>query len=433
MHPEFAPVAFIAAASLGLAVPWHWRARNVATLSIIAWLFVCNVIYGVDALIWSDNLRIVVPVWCDITTKLIIGSNIALPASCLCLCIHLERVASTRAAQTIAEDRKRRRNFELLMCFGLPLLYMGIHFIVQGHRFDIIQEYGCRPTTYYSLPAIFLIFVPPLVLAAACLVFAGLALRHFVIRRMTFAAHLARNSALTMSRYIRLIAMAVTEMFWVIAVTSYTLWFNTIAVPIRPWTNWNDVHSDWTRIDLYQTLFTPSIVLTSFYVLWWLVPASTFIFVGFFAFGSEAIDGYKKCFSWIRRRVFRYRSDEEKATIKIKPGVLPLYLSSGKDIKVSTPPTQSTMETPTTASFALSSPPPTYLNDNYSPLHEYDMLSDTSTAVFSHAKSVNDAPPSPSSISSTHTVYPRFELSSIVAPSVLSRQVEPPSPAPSRS
>jgi len=99
--------------------------------------------------------------------------------------------------------------------------------------------------------------------------------------------------------------------------------------------------------------------------------------------------------------------------------------SSGKDIKVSTPPTQSTTETPTTASFALSSPPPTYLNDNYYPLHEYDTLSDTSTAVFSHAKSINDAPPSPSSISSTHTVYPRFELSSIVAPSVLSRQVEP--------
>lgn len=67
MHPEFAPIALLSALSLLLPLPWHWRAGNVATLSIIAWLFISNIIFAVDAFIWGDNIDIVVPVWCDIS------------------------------------------------------------------------------------------------------------------------------------------------------------------------------------------------------------------------------------------------------------------------------------------------------------------------------------------------------------------------------
>lgn len=144
LHPEFAPVAIIAALSLFLPLPWHWRAGNVATLSIIGWLFVTNIIFAVDALIWGDSINIVVPVWCDISehssfaaaqrfiisldlaTKLIIGANFALPAACLCICIHLEQVASVRVARSSLSDKRRRQYFELGMCLGLPILFMGL-------------------------------------------------------------------------------------------------------------------------------------------------------------------------------------------------------------------------------------------------------------------------------------------------------------------
>lgn len=70
MHPEFGPIAIISALSLLLPLSWHWRAGNVATLSIIGWLFVSNIIYAVDSLVWADNLDIVIPVWCDISESL---------------------------------------------------------------------------------------------------------------------------------------------------------------------------------------------------------------------------------------------------------------------------------------------------------------------------------------------------------------------------
>ncbi|KAG5641595.1 Pheromone B beta 1 receptor [Asterophora parasitica] len=306
MHPEFLPVALISALSVLIVLPWHWRAGNVATLALAFWLFISNIIYAVDAAIWGDNANIVIPVWCDITSKLIIGSNFGLPAACLCICIHLERVASVRQSQTSITDRRRRQIFEALMCFGLPLFFMGLHFVVQGHRFDIIEEHGCRPTTYFSIAGIFIVWLPPLVVSIASLVYSALALRHFMIRRVSFAAHLnVSQSALTTSRYLRLMLMAALQMIWGITTTSYALWFTVIGIPLRPWTTWDDVHSDFSRIDQYYSAFTPQKVLTSYYVLWWFVPVSTWIFVAFFAFGADAMEEYKKCFMWFRTRVLR--------------------------------------------------------------------------------------------------------------------------------
>jgi len=310
MRPEFAPIAFIAAFSLVLPLPWHWRAGNVATLSIMFWLFLANMIYAIDAVVWSDNINIVGTVWCDISTKLIIGSNIALPAACLCICIHLEQVASVRLARTSQSDKKRRQLFELGMCFALPVLYMILHYIVQGHRFDIIEDYGCRPTVYFSIPSIFLIWIPPILCSIASLVFGGLALRHFIQRRISFAAHLdASRSALTTSRYLRLMLMALLEMVWSIAVTTYTLWFTTVSIPIRPYTSWADVHSNFSRIDQYPSLFIPGLVARAYYFLWWLVPISTFAFVAMFAFGRDAVEEYTKAFRFVRNAIFPRKSE----------------------------------------------------------------------------------------------------------------------------
>ncbi|KAG2151131.1 pheromone A receptor-domain-containing protein [Suillus bovinus] len=225
-----------------------------STLSIIAWLFILNFMYGVDALIWSDNMNIVIPVWCDITSKIIIGSTFSLPAACLCLCIHIKHVASVNQGKTLLSNKWTRQLFELFMCFGLPMISMGLHYIVQGHRFDIIKGYGCHPATYVSIPAIFLIWVPPLTLSN------GL---------MTFC------------------------------------YFCSPAMDVHPWTNWDDVHWNFLRIDLYPAAFMPKIIATNYYITWWIIPTSTFILVVFFAFGKDAVNEYMACMMWICRNVLK--------------------------------------------------------------------------------------------------------------------------------
>ena len=59
-------VAFLAAFLVIIPLPWHWRARNVGTLAIMVWLFIMNVVYGVNTIVWAGNVDDPAPIWCDI-------------------------------------------------------------------------------------------------------------------------------------------------------------------------------------------------------------------------------------------------------------------------------------------------------------------------------------------------------------------------------
>jgi len=119
--------------------------------------------------------------------------------------------------------------------------------------------------------------------------------------------------------------MSALQMFWSIAITSYTLWYTRSTSPVRPWTTWADVHSDFLRVDQYFSAFMPPFILSTLNVMWWFIPASTWIFVAFFSFGKEATDEYKKCFSWLKTNVLR-RPDLSKAKSSFKS----LTLTSNK-------------------------------------------------------------------------------------------------------
>jgi hypothetical protein len=70
MHYELPIGAFVASFLVLVPLPWHWRARNVPTLSLIAWLFISNMTYAINAVIWADSIDIVAKVWCDIGEQL---------------------------------------------------------------------------------------------------------------------------------------------------------------------------------------------------------------------------------------------------------------------------------------------------------------------------------------------------------------------------
>ncbi|KAJ6629063.1 GPCR fungal pheromone mating factor [Mycena sp. CBHHK59/15] len=271
MHYELPIGAFAASFIVLIPLPWHWRARNVPTLSLIAWLFIANMTYAVNAVIWAGSIDIVAQVWCDIATKLQVGSTMALPTCCLCLCIHLERIASVRQVRTTPEQKRRRMIFDILMCWGLPCITMALHYIVQGHRYDLVEDFGCRAAIYVSLASIFLVWLPPLTAVLLTLGFASAALYHFFQRRLTFARHLQAASSLTPNRYFRLMSMALVQMLWASGVTAVDMAF-TMRPGLRPWVSWADVHSNFGRVAVFPTAFIPAQTLLISYLIWWTVP-----------------------------------------------------------------------------------------------------------------------------------------------------------------
>ncbi|KAJ7212693.1 Rcb2.42, partial [Mycena pura] len=319
---EFPISGFAAAALLLVPLPWHWRARNVPTLSIIAWLLISNIIVAVNSIIWADNVNDTARVWCDITTKLQIGATMSLPACCLALCVHLERIASVRQVRTSADQKHRRMLFDLAMCWGLPIISMAFHYIVQGHRFDVVEDFGCIPTIYVSFAAVFLLYFPILLVVLLTLAFASVALYHFFRRRVTFARHLQdSSSALTPSRYFRLMAMALVQMLWstVVTVTNMVL---TLRGGLRPWISWADVHSDFGRIGFVPRVFIPDSQWKPRYFTVWAVPITAVLFFAFFAFGQDAIKEYKAFFGVLRRAA---RIPEKKPRVPSVPTFTPHF------------------------------------------------------------------------------------------------------------
>ncbi|KIJ64363.1 hypothetical protein HYDPIDRAFT_112361 [Hydnomerulius pinastri MD-312] len=288
MQAEIPALSFISAGLVLIPVIWYFRARNIAAVAIGTWLSVTNIIYAVDALIWAQDFDIKASVWCDIcTTSFITGSHFALPAACLCICIHLERLASF--CQTSTPVAKRRRIvFESVMCFGLPAVYIALHLIVQPRRVDLYDGFGCRPATYPAVTAVFLVWIPPFILAFATIVYAAIAWRHFLVHGVQFSRDGARSSAssLTCNLYIRLVGMAVLEVVSSVAMAVVAMWY-TLSPGLVPMT---DMSRHLNQVLMWGSDAMTDTIRTVLMVEWVGVVIQSAIFFGLFACRMETLN-----------------------------------------------------------------------------------------------------------------------------------------------
>ncbi|GJJ09331.1 hypothetical protein Clacol_003553 [Clathrus columnatus] len=350
-HPIYPTVCFLVIPFVCASLRSHIRSRNIAVVSLILWVAVLAFIRGVNAIVWYGNVDIRLLVWCDITTKIAIGWTIAIPLTMLCLLKHLENIASNRQAVMTAKDKRR-------------------HYCVQGHRFDIYEDFGCYPNTYLSVPALILIYIPPFIVSFISMIYAVLALRHFFHRRVIFSSILkSSNSTLSQTHYFRLMALAIVECLWDTGLNSWVLSLN-IKAGLRPWISWENVHVDFSRIDQIPWILIPESQVRNIVIPWWILPISAIGVFFFFAFGAEAKADYLSAWKFIKTKIFR-RPDAKRRSIGDLPIDSPLpvtrlskYLDE-KDSKVSKGSTNAPWEKikldiSQTASFSSS-------NDGYSP------------------------------------------------------------------
>ncbi|KAG9091298.1 a-factor receptor, partial [Ceratobasidium sp. 392] len=129
-----------------LPLPWHWRARNTGTLLYIGWTVIGCSVFLINSLVWAGNIDDPFPIWCDISTKLIIGLGVAIPASSLCIQRRLYHLARGRS-KDITELFEIRQSLvvDLLLGIGLPVMNMVLSITVQFRRYTIIEDMGCWP------------------------------------------------------------------------------------------------------------------------------------------------------------------------------------------------------------------------------------------------------------------------------------------------
>ncbi|KAJ7301567.1 pheromone A receptor-domain-containing protein [Mycena albidolilacea] len=279
-------VAFIVFILAIVSFLLHWRSHNIPLLSILIWLALSDLIYGINSMIWNENVNLIGLPWCDITTKIKIGADIALPASILALALRVYQITwqKTRLAGLSPTPDSHH---------GLSLVVeSGTDTIVQGHRFNIYENFGCNLAIYLSIPSNLILDIPPLIASALALIYCSLALVNFARQHHVFSqlARVSQNTDLSEPAYIRLMSLTLLLGVWNALVISSTKASTYCNGRLLPWTTWDDVHSFFWIVSTYPTAVIPREVLSGLYISWPAVPISSLFVFGFFACGTEVME-----------------------------------------------------------------------------------------------------------------------------------------------
>lgn len=98
--------------------------------------------------------------------------------------------------------------------------------------------------------------------------------------------------------------LAMAEMIGSTAINAYVLYDNA-QFPLRPWISWQNVHSDFKRVDQWPLVLYTSTQQKNIWGIWSLYAISAIVFFAFFGFGQEAMYEYKRSLVWVKTHIFR--------------------------------------------------------------------------------------------------------------------------------
>ncbi|KAI0776712.1 pheromone A receptor-domain-containing protein [Trametes elegans] len=339
-YPAFPVLAILGAVVALVPLPWHFQAWNAGTCLFMIWTSIACLNLAINSIVWSNNVLNTAPVWCDISSRIVVAAGVALPAASLCIQRRLYNIASIKSVSITHAEKRKGMIVDIAIGVGIPLLQIVFQYIVSGHRFDIFEGIGCSPYTYITPLAYPFALLWPLVISLISACYCALTLRAFLQRRAQFNAYLASNTSLTANRYFRLMGIASFEIVCTLPISAYGLYLNATAAPTNPWISWEDTHFQYWVVRQYPAALwrTDLDTVISFEMSRWLAPFCAMVFFGFFGFAQEARSSYRKAFLWVRnlppcRRLFPEQKPKgtlsiEKATgwhSKRDEDVLPVY------------------------------------------------------------------------------------------------------------
>ncbi|KXN85251.1 Pheromone B alpha 3 receptor [Leucoagaricus sp. SymC.cos] len=284
--------------------PWHLEAWNTGTCLYMAWTGLGCLNFFINSIVWNGNAVNWAPVWCDISTKYAVGLNVAIPAASLCINRRLYNIASVRTVTITRAEKRRQILIDLAIGLGLPILEMILHYIPQGHRFNILEDVGCFPHTYGTWVAFVIVNTPPVAIGLVSGAYAILSIRAFYKTRAQSKEMLSAYSNLTSSRYFRLMALAATDVIFTVPLGIYVI-VNNARGQIPPWISWADTHWGFSRVDqipamLWRANSRQAIGIEMFR---WSTVICAIIFFLYFGFADEAIKNYRSAVSSVAKRV----------------------------------------------------------------------------------------------------------------------------------
>ncbi|KAI0061394.1 fungal pheromone STE3G-protein-coupled receptor [Artomyces pyxidatus] len=240
----FAAIGFVLAL---IPFYWHYKASNVALCLFMAWSSIGCLNGFINSVIWNTSISNSAPIWCDISTRIMVAEPVASTASTLCIARRLYADFSNKARS------KRKEVFiDLVIGVGVPILEIILSYIVQGNRFDIYERVGCSPGIVNRPPSYALIYVWPIVLAAVIFIFITSVLtvrQHFINSNksgsMGFGVFRWHYSDISF----RLLVLSICCTVYAIIIPGYLISLDRRSSDYTAWVSFHDVHSHFSTVN----------------------------------------------------------------------------------------------------------------------------------------------------------------------------------------
>ncbi|KAF9226813.1 STE3-domain-containing protein [Gyrodon lividus] len=290
----FSAMSFIGFVLAAVPICWHLQTSNAGICLYLAWTSLGCLILFINSIIWNDNVINWVPVWCDITARYLVGASIGLPASALCIIRKLFRISRLSALREDKDDKRRELWVDLAIGLGFPCLIMALQYVVQGHRFNIVEQIGCFPATYDTILALLVISTWPVVIGLISAVLAAFTFRAAYYQKALLNEYLRTSCDISANCYWRLMALCATEICFTVPCGVAAIVLGTVNGQVQPYISWSNVHVDFSRVGQYPAVVWQSnpIVAGGIELTRWLYILCAFVSFGFFGLGEEARESY---------------------------------------------------------------------------------------------------------------------------------------------
>ncbi|KAJ7433665.1 pheromone A receptor-domain-containing protein [Mycena galericulata] len=215
MEPVFPVFAFLGFILSLVPLYWQFEAWNAGVIWYIFWTSLSCLTQYFNSVVWAGNTVNSAPAWCEISIRIMMAASVGLPAASLCINRRMYQIANMPPTASLGEAEKRRAIItDSLICGLFPALYAGLQIVVQRNRFDILEDVGCIPDLYDSLPTYFISLI--------------LSMHAFAASRANLSELLSAHNNLTPGWYMRMSGLALTTALLAIPLallTILTRWF----------------------------------------------------------------------------------------------------------------------------------------------------------------------------------------------------------------
>ncbi|KAJ3997152.1 pheromone A receptor-domain-containing protein [Lentinula boryana] len=371
----------------------------------MAWIGLASLVLSMDSFFWKRNTSNFAPIWCDISSKFLIGANAAISSVSLCINLRLWLVASDRV-RTL--EKRSVFVIELLLGLGFPVLEMTFQYFVQDRRFDIYEGVGCRAASDNVLLMYLLLLAPQFLLGIASTTFFILAFinYHRVYKYMLetqYSPTFHHRTTLSAS-FPCFITLGGISILCSIAYAAFVVYFNATASDtlgsFTLWESWTSTHLNIKKVNVYNEKEWRGDMMTVLLLEAnrWIFVGLAFLFFVFFGLAREARRRYRRLFGCGGRRNYWFQADRTTVGAGDR-GIVHYADGDTESAEGSSNRSESTFDTTTNFNASISKPQlvnesvvnvlpqDPFTLDNPYPKHIHDKKSEKDDSVIAVSKS----------------------------------------------